>query len=472
VAQPGLAVGNGRYELVALLDSGGMGQVWRGYDAVLDREVAVKLIRADVITTGEQADEFAHRFRREARITARIRHHGVHQVYDALLEPPFEQVYLVMELVHGTPLHAFIDPDHPLPIAWAAAVAAQICTVLSHAHAIPVVHRDLKPDNVLVCADGSIKLLDFGIAALLRADATRLTSTGSPIGTSQYMSPEQIQGGQVAPQCDLYALGCLLHELLTGHHLFDGGNEFELWQQHVYQPPTPLRSLRADVPEPIEALVLHLLAKASDQRPVDAYEVYERLLPFLPALGEPAPETQDTGTGMPDPTLVYRRPNSPLPRESHRPDGPLVTAGDASPDVPGPGGPGLVVPGTALRSAIAAASARARQLAEDGRIVQAAEALEEVMASAGGALGATHPQVLSARQLRAAILFVGGDYRRALPEFTALAAAYTRRSGQAIHKRSVPNQAALCCDRPHHRRPPRVPAPARPRARRFGRRHG
>jgi eukaryotic-like serine/threonine-protein kinase len=445
VAQPGLAVGNGRYELVAPLDSGGMGQVWRGYDTVLDREVAVKLIRPDVITTGEQADEFAERFRREARITARIRHHGVPQVYDALLEPPFERVYLVMELVHGTPLHAFIDPDHPLPIGWAAAVAAQICTVLSHAHAIPVVHRDLKPDNVLVCADGSIKLLDFGIAAVLRPDITRLTSTGSPIGTSQYMSPEQIQGGQIAPQSDLYALGCLMHELLTGHRLFDGDTEFALWQQHVYQPPTPVRSLRLDVPEPIETLVLHLLAKASDQRPADAYEVYERLLPFLPAPGGPAPETQDAGTGMPDPTLVYRHPNSPLPRQSPRADGPIGAAAAAGPREPGPGGPGVEAPATEPRSALDAARATAGQLAEEGRIAQAAEALEGAIASAGGALGTTHPQVLSARQMRAAILFVGGDYRRALPEFTALATAYTQRSGpsdpQVIE---CANQAALC----------------------------
>jgi serine/threonine protein kinase len=427
VAQPGLAVGNGRYELVAPLDSGGMGQVWRGYDAVLDREVAVKLIRPDVITTGEQAEEFAHRFRREARITARIRHHGVPQVYDAFLEPSYEQVYLVMELVHGTPLHAFIDPDHPLPIAWATAVAAQICTVLSHAHAIPVVHRDLKPDNVLVCADGSVKLLDFGIAALLRTDATRLTSTGSPIGTSQYMSPEQIQSGKVTPRSDLYALGCLLHELLTGEHLFDGGNEFELWQQHVYQPPTPLRSLRPDVPEPIETLTLELLAKTADQRPADAYAVHERLLPFLPRPGDPALDREPARVAMPDPTLVYRRPNAPLPRDSAQPS-PRESGAFGKPSTPQtPWTP--AVPSTALRSAIDAAQIRARQLAEDDRIMQAAEALDEVIDTAGRALGVDDPHVLPMRKMRAAILVVGGDFRRALPEFRALTAAYTELAG-------------------------------------------
>ena len=324
-------IGDGRYELIEPLSSGGMGQVWRGFDTVLDREIAVKLIRPDVISTAEQAEEFAKRFRREARITARIRHHGVPQVHDALLEPSFEQVYLVMELVHGTPLHAFIDPARPLPIGWVAAVTAQICTVLSHAHALPVVHRDLKPDNVMLCPDGTVKLLDFGIAAILRSDVSRITSTGTPIGTNHYMAPEQILGGQVAPYTDLYALGCLLHELLSGQHVFDGGNEFELWQQHLSSPPPPLRSIRSDVPEPMEALVLHLLAKAPEQRPADAYEVYERLLPSLPGPGEPpAGEARaaphGNGPPLPDPTLLYRRPNPPLPRAAAAPAGPIAAA--------------------------------------------------------------------------------------------------------------------------------------------------
>src|SRR5690606_3876059 len=121
-----------------------------------------KLIRADVVAAPEQADEFAKRFRREARLTARIRHHGVPQVYDAVLDLPYDRVYLVMELVHGEPLRSFIDPDAPLPIPWAAAIGAQVATVLSYAHAVPAVHRDLKPDNIMVTRDGAVKVLDFG----------------------------------------------------------------------------------------------------------------------------------------------------------------------------------------------------------------------------------------------------------------------------------------------------------------------
>ncbi|MBO4209269.1 serine/threonine-protein kinase, partial [Micromonospora echinofusca] len=277
----------GRYELVDEIRSGGMGQVWRGYDAVLDREVAVKLIRPDVISSAEQAEEFAKRFRREARVTARIQHHGVPQVYDAVLDTSYDRLYLVMEYVRGTSLRAYISQLHPLPVEWAAAIAAQICTVLSHAHAIPVVHRDLKPDNVLISDSGAVKVLDFGIAAILRTDVTRLTGTGGMVGTHHYMSPEQIQGAQITPQTDLYALGCVLHELLVGKTVFDGGPEFELMRQHVYEPPTPLRAVRPDVPDTLEQLVLQLTAKVPEQRPRDAYDVYERLLPFLPGPGSP-----------------------------------------------------------------------------------------------------------------------------------------------------------------------------------------
>lgn len=216
----------GRYELIDRIDSGGMGTVWRGYDAVLDREVAVKLIRPDMVASPEEAEIFAKRFRREARVTARIGHHGVPQVYDAVLDRSFDRMYLVMELVQGVPLHAFINPTRALPIAWAAAMAAQISTVLSHAHAVPVVHRDLKPDNVLVTDGGTVKVLDFGIAAILRADVTKLTVSGSPVGSSQYMAPEQIRGARVTPHSDLYALGCVLHELLCGEPLFSGRTDF------------------------------------------------------------------------------------------------------------------------------------------------------------------------------------------------------------------------------------------------------
>lgn len=425
---------DGRYELVEQIGPGGMGQVWRGYDAVLDREIAVKLIRTDVISSAEEADEFARRFRREARITARIGHHGVPQVYDAVLDESYDRVYLVMEYVRGTSLRAYVRPDAPLPVAWAAAVAAQICTVLSHAHAIPVVHRDLKPDNVLVTETGAVKVLDFGIAAILRTDVTRLTVTGQQLGTYRYMPPEQIRGGQVTPQTDLYALGCLLHELLAGVPLFDGGNEFELMQQHVYAEPVPLRTLRADVPEDVEQLVLDLCAKAAEQRPADAFDVYERLLPYLPPPGAPpAAGSGEKPAGVPDPTLLYRRPNAPRPRVE-------AAAPTAAPGVAPAAGPT-----TALRDAISAAVARSDDLLADERFTQAAAALARVAAPAAEALGPHHPRVLGLRRRRAAILILGNDYGAALPEFDALAAAYARVKGpDSDEAMACLRQAAHC----------------------------
>ncbi|MFI1562558.1 protein kinase [Streptomyces sp. NPDC020490] len=429
----------GRYELIEEIESGGMGTVWRGYDAVLDREIAVKLIRPDVVLSPAQAEEFTRRFEREARVTARIGHHGVPQVFDAVLdEASYDRLYLVMEYVRGISLRkvltgAEVEAAAGLPVSWAASIAAQICTVLSYAHAIPVVHRDLKPDNVLIAADGTVKVLDFGIAKLLRTDVTRLTATGNRIGTSRYMPPEQIDCAQITPLSDLYALGCVLHELLAGEPVFSG-NEYQLLHQHMSEPPMPLRALRPEVPEDLETLTLDLLAKAPEQRPADAYAVYERLSPHLPPPGSAAVPVVFAGGGspstVPDPTVVYRQPNAPLrqatvPTPSPEPVAPVPAPARAD---------------TVLRDAIRDAYARSADLAERGRFAQAADVLKAVITTAATALGAQNPRVLGLRRQRAAILMAGEDFRRALPEFDALAAVYARTAGPA-------GESALECRR-------------------------
>jgi serine/threonine protein kinase len=416
----------GRYELIEEIDAGGMGVVWRGYDTVLDREIAVKRIRPDVIDSPAQAEELARRFQREARITARIGHHGVPQVFDAVLDgDSYDGLYLVMEYVRGVPLRAVIaaavdeDGGGALPVSWAASIAAQICTVLSYAHAIPVVHRDLKPDNVLLAADGTVKVLDFGIAKVLRTDVTRLTATGSAMGTTSYMSPEQVEGGQVTPLSDLYALGCVLHELLTGRPVFDGDSDYRLMRQHTDAAPTPARELRSDVPVELEALVLDLLAKVPEGRPGDAYEIYERLAPYLPVPGatEPYPAPTASPAGTPDPTVVYRRPNAPL-----RPTVTPPAAPDAPPPVPVPAV--AARPDTVLQDTIRDAYAHSADLADQGRFTQAADVLRAALDPAAAALGPQNRRVLGLRQQRAAILMAGGDFRRARAEFDALAADY------------------------------------------------
>ncbi|MEU8520506.1 protein kinase [Streptomyces sp. NPDC048577] len=426
---------DGRYELLEELSHGGMGDVWRGYDSVLDRPVAVKRIRSQAVASPQLADELAKRFRREARITARIQHPGVPQVYDAVLDATHEHLFLVMELVEGLPLSAYVDPARPLPVSWAVAVAAQVATVLSHAHEVPVIHRDLKPGNVLVARDGTVKVLDFGIAAILRTDATKLTATGSPIGTSQYMAPEQVRGGRVTPRTDLYALGCVLHELLSGRVLFQADSELALMYQHVTEDPTPLRDLRPQVPAALEELVLHLLRKAPEARPADVQEVYERLRPFLPRAGQD-PSPGETGpAGAPDPTGLFRHPYAP--RSRPRPvAAPTPSAEQAPAPVPVPDG---------LRADIADAYAHSGALLEEERFSQAAEVLSEVIEPAARALGTDSRQVLELRTQRAAIRLLGGDYRAALPEFTALADAYGRIAGPTSEQaRACRAQAARC----------------------------
>ncbi|WP_307071914.1 serine/threonine-protein kinase [Streptomyces sp. B3I8] len=441
-----------RYELLEPLNHGGMGDVWRGYDVVLDRPVAVKRIRPQAVTSPHLAEEFEKRFRREARITARIQHPGVPQVYDAVLDESYEQLFLVMELVDGLPLTAYVRPERPLPVSWAVAVAAQVATVLSYAHEVPVVHRDLKPSNILVARDGTVKVLDFGIAAILRTDVTKLTSTGSPIGTHRYMAPEQVRGAGVTPRTDLYALGCVVHELLCGEPLFSGKSEWQLMTQHVTVAPTPLRELRPDVPEALEELVLHLLLKAPEARPVDVQEVYERLRPFLPSPGEEPSAAERAAVeagpeGVPDPTGIFRRPYAPRARGGTGRARPAVPGDDAGPGVP-PGVPPVVLPEAereAWRQRIREVQAHYAALMDEERYAQAAEVMAELIEPAARALGAENRPVLRLRMWRAVSLQLAGDHRAALPEFEALADAYARSGGRGgTEVRDCLAQAARC----------------------------
>jgi tetratricopeptide (TPR) repeat protein len=328
-----------------------------------------------------------------------------------------------MELLQGTSLRAYIGRGVPLPVAWAAALAAQIATVLSYAHAVPVVHRDLKPENVLVNEEGAVKVLDFGIAAILGTGTTKITATGYPVGTSRYMSPEQIRGAQITPQSDLYALGCVLYELLCGRSVFDGRNDYLLWRQHTSDAPRPPRSLRPGLPAGLERLVLDLLEKTPERRPADARSVYKRLAPFLPPSGSLAPAVDGRLVMLPDPTRPYRRPNAPrpLPGMDQEEEVPLPTPPAEATDA---------APLTSLRDAIRSAIDQSVVLLREERFSQAAEVLQEAIVPASDALGAESPHVLKLRARRAAILVRGGAARRALPEFDALAAAYARSGGR------------------------------------------
>lgn len=392
-----------RYELSTLIGQGGMGQVWTAYDQRLDRRVAVKLLRPDKVA-GQEADELRRRFVRECRVTAQVDHPGLVTVHDAGSEG--EELFLVMQYVDGADLSDHLAEHDPYPWQWAVAVAAQLCAVLSAVHAVPIVHRDLKPRNVMVKQDGTVTVLDLGVASVMDTDTTRLTHTGSPIGSPAYMAPEQAMGGAVGPYTDLYALGVLLHELLSGDVPFSGSTALGVLHRHLYEPPLPVRRLRPEVPESLEALVLRLLAKDPQHRPASAQEVYEHLALLLPERGMP--------TGAPlDPTRPFLRPHAPWPDRARTP-APQPTAAPA-----------------AERPDVAGAVDEVKRLLGEGRITQAVDILGGILPAAAEQHGEHSPVVRTLRKQYAATLMDDGQYRRALPELRRLADERAAEAGQA-----------------------------------------
>jgi len=392
-----------RYELSTLIGQGGMGQVWTAYDQRLDRRVAVKLLRPDKVA-GQEADELRRRFVRECRVTAQVDHPGLVTVHDAGSEG--EELFLVMQYVDGADLSDHLAEHDPYPWQWAVAVAAQLCAVLSAVHAVPIVHRDLKPRNVMVKQDGTVTVLDLGVASVMDTDTTRLTHTGSPIGSPAYMAPEQAMGGAVGPYTDLYALGVLLHELLSGDVPFSGSTALGVLHRHLYEPPLPVRRLRPEVPPALESLVLRLLSKDPQHRPASAQETYEQLLPLLPARGMP--------TGAPlDPTRPFLRPHAPWPDRARTPaPQPQPAPAVEKPDVAG-------------------AVDEVKRLLGEGRITQAVDILGSILPAAAVEHGEHSPVVRTLRKQYAATLMDDGQYRRALPELRRLADERAAEAGQA-----------------------------------------
>ncbi|GGL05015.1 serine/threonine protein kinase [Sphaerisporangium melleum] len=285
-----------RYELDDLpLGQGGMGAVYRGHDRRLDRRVAVKFLRFP----GGHDEELERRFVREARILARLEHAGAPILYDFGTHE--HRLFQVMQFIDGVTVADLVSEHGPLPVPWAAAIAAQACAVLSAAHALSICHRDLKPTNLMLCPDGSVKVLDFGLAMLREADAAPFTRIGQILGTPAYMSPEQIQSGVAGPRSDLYSLGCVLHEMLTGRQLFVGPTEYAVFEKQVNERPPSVPG----VPGELDRLLADLLEKRPEDRPADANALYDRLQPFavdLPMLpGFLTPPT------VPSPGRMYAR---------------------------------------------------------------------------------------------------------------------------------------------------------------------
>ncbi|ONI86385.1 hypothetical protein ALI144C_10665 [Actinosynnema sp. ALI-1.44] len=299
-----------RYELVRPLGRGGMGEVWLGRDHRLDRDVAVKLLRPSVLPAGADVETLISRFNREARMTAKLENPGVPAVYDTGTDE--DDLYLVMQLIGGADLAEFQAENEPVPVPWVIAIGVQIASVLVVAHAAGLVHRDLKPRNVMVTDNGEVKVLDFGIALLRDVDMTRITRTSEAVGTPAYMAPEQAMHGQSSPSSDLYSLGCVLYELLTGRYVFEANTALAMMHRHYADTPEPVLSHRPDTGQPLADLVGRLLAKSPDHRPGSAGEVHDVLMSLMPPLRAGGPLIPM------DPTRPFRdKLATPRPAASH-----------------------------------------------------------------------------------------------------------------------------------------------------------
>ncbi|HZE72674.1 MAG TPA: protein kinase [Pyrinomonadaceae bacterium] len=258
----------GKYRLDNLLGTGGMSEVYRATRLHIGDEVAIKILHPQQGIDRHAAE----RFRREAQIAARLKHPNVVSIYDFGLSVD-GLMYLVMELVDGYSLRQIIKQQGPLTIAAAAEVTTQVCSALDEAHRHNIIHRDIKPDNIIFNSteDGlRIKVLDFGIAKLRDLATSNLTQAGSVMGTPYYMSPEQCMGEELDGRSDIYSMGILLYEVLCGSVPFKSPTPSAVVVQHVTQAPAPLRSVNLSIPAAVEVVVLHALEKKREARPQTA----------------------------------------------------------------------------------------------------------------------------------------------------------------------------------------------------------
>lgn len=308
-----------RYELQGEIGRGGMAVVYRGVDRTLDRPVAIKVIRQDLA----QEPTFLERFRREASAAAGLSHQNIVSIYDAhLSEPPY---YIVSEYVSGGSLHDRLTVEGALPVEEAVRLASGVCEALSHAHAHGLIHRDVKPQNILLTGPGAPKLADFGIAHALATP--RLTQTGLALGTAHYASPEQAKGEPLDLRSDLYSLGAVLFEMLTGQVPFDAETPVAVGVKHLTEPLPSLRALRPEIPAAVEAVVRKAMAKDPAARYQSAAEmkaaldrawggVVEQATSVLTA--PPTVEAAQT-TVLPTPTPAVAPVPVPVPRPPARP---------------------------------------------------------------------------------------------------------------------------------------------------------
>lgn len=273
MAESPYRIGGGRYEIRSLIGRGGMAEVHQAYDTLLSRVVAIKMLRIDLA----KDTVFLTRFRREALASASLNHENIVQVYDTgeqvVTAPDGTEVhvpYIVMELVEGHTVHQLLTDGQPVPINEAVEIMSGVLNALEYSHKRGLVHRDIKPGNVMLTNSGKIKVMDFGIARALEDSGQTMTSTDAVVGTAQYLSPEQARGETVDTRSDLYSCGCMLFELLTGRAPFKGDSAVSVAYQHVAEMPPLPSAIAADISPELDRMVMKSLAKRPEERYQDA----------------------------------------------------------------------------------------------------------------------------------------------------------------------------------------------------------
>jgi predicted Ser/Thr protein kinase len=286
----------GRYELLELIGSGGMSSVWKAHDRLLDRVVAIKVLH-EQFTADE---EYVERFRREARSVAQLSHPNIVTVIDRGEDEGRQ--FIVFECVEGENLKQLVERTGRLPVRDALEMAIQMGRALAFAHARGLVHRDVKPQNVLLNEDGQAKMTDFGIARSV--DVHGVTITGTVLGTSEYIAPEQARGQRVDPLTDVYSLGVVLYELLTGSVPFQGENFVAIALRHVNEPPPSVLDRRPDAPPRVAMAVERAMAKRPEDR---FHSMDEFVIELEDALADLDPASEQA-------TMIARRPVTAAPR--------------------------------------------------------------------------------------------------------------------------------------------------------------
>jgi serine/threonine protein kinase len=284
--QAGNVVGN--YKVIDKIGEGGMGAVFKGIDLMLEREVAIKMLRPELASQPQVVE----RFRSEAVTLAKLNHPNIATLYSFLRQG--EDFFMVMEFVRGETLDSLIRRSGAMPCDRAITLLCQALEGIDHAHRMGIVHRDIKPANMMLTETGTLKVMDFGIARVL--GTSRMTKQGNIVGTIEYMSPEQVRGQETDARSDIYSLGILLYEMVTGRVPFSSDSEYDLMKMQIEDAPPPPRVFSDQIPQGVEQAIMRSLAKRSEARFQGAAEFRNVLLSAIGMPVAPTPPTPTIGT--------------------------------------------------------------------------------------------------------------------------------------------------------------------------------